>query len=42
MVARHNFKELQVVSAILIVGAWFPSYFVFRHPLSLKVLDEDV
>jgi len=42
MMARHNFKELQVVSAIPPAGARFPSYFVCRHPLSLRVLDEDV
>jgi len=42
MMARHNFKELQVVSALPTAGARFPSYFVCGHPLSLRGLDEDV
>jgi len=41
MMARHNFKELRVVSALLTAGARFPS-FVCGHPLSLRGLDEDV
>jgi len=40
--AGHNFKEFQVVSAIPLAGARFPSYFMCRHPHSLGVLDEDV
>jgi len=42
MMTRHNFKELQVVTAIPTAGARFPPYFVCGHPLSLRGLDEDV
>ena len=38
MMAGHNFKEFQVVSAVPLAGARFPSYFMYRHPLSLRVL----